>query len=200
MREKPLGKTSLKKSAAVAVPAVLAVGAMASMMAQGALASSFAVSGTAFQVSSGRLNSDGLASYVEVDRAVDGDGHPVSLLALDKAELNTICQSAKVNTPVGKVTFKLRAGGAAGNVTADNLVIDAEDLAGDARFGTAQIGRDASQLTEVPGVKGKPGGFGLQADGVSVSGVKSHAWSAVGGNFHLRGLKLDVKLGGKGCY
>ncbi|WP_405763383.1 DUF6230 family protein [Streptomyces sp. NBC_00045] len=38
------------------------------------------------------------------------------------------------------------AGGPAGQVTASNLVIDGEDLDGDATFGTAQIGRDASTL------------------------------------------------------
>ncbi|CAM5580412.1 cholesterol esterase [Streptomyces spiroverticillatus] len=184
----------------VAVPAVLAVGAMAAMMGQGALAASFAVSGTSFQVSSGKLTSSGLSSYVQTDRSVDGKGHPVALLGIGDARLSDICQSARVKTPVGTVVFKLTAGGDAGEVTASNLIIDGEDLTGDARFGTAQIGRDASTLDAVQGVKGEPGKFGLQAGNIEVVGVRSHAWSATGGNFRLKGLKLDVSLDGKQCF
>ncbi|MER7394249.1 DUF6230 family protein [Streptomyces sp. NPDC000151] len=199
-RAVPEGRTSWRKSAVVAVPAVLAVGALATVMAQGVLAASFAVSGTNFQVTSGKLTSDGLASYVHTDRSTDGTGHPVALLGIGRAHLSDICQSAQVSTPVGPVVFKLTAGGKAGPVTADSLVIDGEDLVGDARFGTAQIGRDASTLDEVPGVRGPKGKFGLQAGDIEVAGVKSHAWSATGGNFRLKGLKLGVSLGGEKCF
>ncbi|WP_243274301.1 DUF6230 family protein [Streptomyces albus] len=179
---------------------MVAVAALGAAMAQGALAASFAVSGTSFQVSSGKLSSSGLASHVDVDRTVDGKGHPVALLGLDQAELDSICQSARVPTPLGTAVFTLRAGGDAGKVTASKLVIDAEDLSGDARFGTAEIGRDASRLDAVPGVRGERGRFGLQAGDISVAGVKSHAWSATGGNFRLKGLKLTVGLGGEQCF
>lgn len=194
------GRTNWRKTAVVALPAFLAVGAMAAVMAEGALAASFAVSGTSFQVASGKLTSEGLASYVQVDRSVDGKGHPVALLGIGDATLSDICQAAEVKTPIGTVVFKLTAGGEAGNVTASNLVIDGEDLVGDARFGTAQIGRDASTLDAVPGVKGDRGKFGLQAGDISVSRVKSHAWSATGGNFRLKGMKVDVSIGGKKCF
>lgn len=194
------GRTSWKKTAVVALPAVLAVGVMASVMAEGALAASFAVSGTSFQVSSGKLTSQGLSSYVQTDRDIDGKGHPVALLGIGDATLSDICQAAEVKTPLGNVVFKLTAGGDAGNVTASNLIIDGEDLVGDARFGTAQIGRDASTLDEVPGIKGERGKFGLQAGDITVSGVKSNAWSATGGNFRLKGMRVDVSLGGKKCF
>lgn len=194
------GRTAWKKTAVVMIPAVLAVGAMASVMAQGALAASFAVSGRSFQVASGKLTSQGLASYVQTDRSVDGKGHPVALLGIGDATLSDICQAAEVDTPLGKVVFKLTAGGEAGQVTASNLVIDGEDLVGDARFGTAQIGRDASTLDSVAGVKGEPGKFGLQAEDIEVVGVRSHAWSATGGNFRLKGMKVDVSIGGKKCF
>ncbi|MFE2877926.1 DUF6230 family protein [Streptomyces roseus] len=194
------GRVRWRRSAAVAVPAVLAVGAMAAVMAQGALAASFAVSGTAFQVSSSKLSSKGLASYVQTDRSVDGKGHPVALLGIGEATLTDICQAAEVQTPLGTVVFKLTAGGAAGEVTASNLVIDGEDLDGDATFGTAQIGRDASTLDRVDGVRGEPGKFGLQAGDIEVVGVRSHAWSATGGNFRLKGMRVSVGLDGKKCF
>ncbi|MEU8551015.1 DUF6230 family protein [Streptomyces roseoverticillatus] len=196
----PGGKTSWKKAAVVAVPALAAVAAMAVGMAEGVLASSFAVSGSAFQVSSGELSSKGLASYVHVDRSADGTGHPVVLLGIGDAALSDICQSAQVDTPLGTVVFKLTAGGRAGQVRASNLVIDSEDLVGDAAFGRVQLGRDASTLDAVPGVQGEAGQFGLQASEVSVSGVRSHARSATGGDFKLKGLSLDVNLSGKACF
>ncbi|MER5732426.1 DUF6230 family protein [Streptomyces sp. NPDC002138] len=194
------GRVDWKRTALAALPAFVAVGAMAMVMAQGALAASFAVSGTSFQVSSSNLSSKGLSSYVQTDRSVDGKGHPVALLGIGEATLSDICQSAVVDTPLGKVVFKLTAGGSAGNVTATNLIIDGEDLSGDARFGTAQIGRDASTLDQVAGVKGEAGKFGLQAGDIEVAGVRSHAWSATGGDFRLKGLKLDVALDGKQCF
>ncbi|MFJ3882654.1 DUF6230 family protein [Streptomyces sp. NPDC090077] len=194
------GRVDWRKSALVALPAAALVGVLGVVTAQGALAASFAVSGTSFQVSSSKLSSKGLASYVHTDRSVDGTGHPVALLGIGEAVLSDICQSAEVNTPVGKVVFKLTAGGPAGEVTASNLVIDGEDLQGDATFGTAQIGRDASTLDQVEGVRGEPGKFGLQAGNIEVAGVRSHAWSATGGNFRLKGMKLDVSLDGRTCF
>ncbi|MCF3106602.1 cholesterol esterase [Streptomyces roseoverticillatus] len=196
----PEGRTSWKKAAVVAVPALAAVAAMAVGMAEGVLASSFAVSGSAFQVSSGELSSKGLASYVHVDRSADGTGRPVALLGIGDATLSDICQSAQVGTPLGTVVFKLTAGGSAGKVRASNLVIDSEDLLGDASFGRVELGRDASTLDAVHGVQGEAGQFGLQASEVSVSGVRSHARSATGGDFKLKGLALDVKLNGKACF
>ncbi|MCH6162008.1 DUF6230 family protein [Streptomyces marispadix] len=199
-RGRPPGRTSWRKSAAVAVPGVLAVGAMAVMMAQGAMAATFAVSGTDFKVSSGELRSRGLASYIDVDRSVDGKRHPVSLLAMNDVTLSTICQSTRVKTPLGPVVFRLQAGGDAGPVTASRLVIDGDELTGDSRFGSAQIGRDASSLDSVPGVHGKAGGFGLQVRDVEVSGVKSRAWTATGGDFKLKGMKINLGLDGRECY
>ncbi|MEU3502823.1 DUF6230 family protein, partial [Streptomyces hundungensis] len=63
-----------------------------------------------------------------------------------------------------------------------------------------EIGRDASTLDAVKGVQGEKGKFGLQAGDIEVAGVRSHAWSATGGNFRLKGMKVDVSLGGKKCF
>ncbi|MDI3417715.1 DUF6230 family protein [Streptomyces sp. B-S-A12] len=169
-------------------------------MSQGAMAASFAVSGNHFKVGSGQLSSSGLASYVDVDKSGDGKQHPVSLLALQDVSLSDICQSTQVKTPIGTMVFRLTAGGEAGPVTADRLVIDADDLTGDARFGSAQIGRDASTLDAVPDTRGEPGQFGLQVEDVNVSGVQSRAWSAMGGNFKLKGMRISVGPGGEECF
>ncbi|MEU7137644.1 DUF6230 family protein [Streptomyces sp. NPDC046261] len=199
-RRPPEGRTAWRKAALVALPAVAAVAAMSVGMAEGVLASSFAVSGKAFQVSSGRLSSKGLASFVDVDRSAGGDQHPGALLAIGDARLSDLCQAARVETPVGTVVFKLKAGGRAGEIAVRNLVLHSQDLSGDAEFGDVEIGRDASTLDRVPGVRGEPGRFGLQAGDVTVTGVRSHAWSATGGDFHLKGLTLDVSLNGRACF
>ncbi|WP_329575485.1 DUF6230 family protein [Streptomyces sp. NBC_01361] len=75
------------------------------------------------------------------------------------------------------VVLKLTAGGDAGKDTASNPAIDGEGLVGDARFGTAEMGRDPSTLDAVNGVQGELGKFGLQARGAEVPEVRSHAWS-----------------------
>ncbi|MDI3405226.1 DUF6230 family protein [Streptomyces cavernicola] len=194
------GRVVWKKAALVGAPGVAALAVLGVLMAQGAMAASFAVSGSNFKVGSGKLSSSGLASYVDVDSSGDGKKHPVSLLALQDVTLTDICQSTQVKTPIGTMVFRLTAGGDAGAVTADRLVIDADDLTGDARFGSAQIGRDASTLDAVPDAQGKPGQFGLQVQDVNVSGVQSRAWSAMGGNFKLKGLRISVGPGGEECF
>ncbi|GAA2722296.1 MULTISPECIES: DUF6230 family protein [Streptomyces] len=195
----PEGRTSWPRAALVALPALLAVAAMAVAMADGVLASSFAVSGTAFQVSAQQLRSKGLAAYVDVAPSTGG-GRPGALLGIGDARLSDICQAARVPTPVGEVVLRLRAGGSAGPVDVHDLVLHGDDLVGDARFGQVQIGRDASTLDQVPAVHGAPGQFGLQAREVSVTGVRSHAWSVTGGDFRLTGLRLDVGLNGPACF
>ncbi|MEV4432912.1 DUF6230 family protein [Streptomyces sp. NPDC049555] len=194
------GRTSWPRAALVALPALLAVAGMAVAMADGVLASSFAVSGTAFQISAQQLRSKGLAAYVDTAPTTGDGGRPGALLGIGDARLSDICQAARVPTPVGEVVFRLRAGGSAGPVTVHDLVLHGDDLVGDARFGQAQIGRDASTLDQVPGVHGAPGQFGLQAREVSVTGVRSHAWSVTGGDFRLTGLRLDVALNGPACF
>ncbi|WP_255948148.1 DUF6230 family protein [Streptomyces odontomachi] len=196
----PEGRTAWKKSAVVAVPAVLAVGVLATLMSQGALAASFAVSGTNFKMSSGHLVSAGLSSYVQVDRSGDGAKHAVSLLALKDVRLSDICQSTRIDTPIGTVVFRLTAGGDAGTVTAGSLTIDGDSLSGDSNFGAAQIGRDAGTLDAVPGVKGPAGTFGMQVKDVDVTKVHSSAWSAMGGDFRLKGMSISLRKDGKECY
>ncbi|MEU5241091.1 DUF6230 family protein [Streptomyces lydicus] len=132
-------------------------------MAQGALAASFAVSGTHFQVSSGKLTSSGLASYVHTDRDADVRGHPVALLGIGRASLADICQSARVRTPVGTVVFKLTAGGrAALSFAATNLggflVGMALGIAGSAMGFGWTPGRDPAPTGGPAPVRGGGGG------------------------------------------
>ncbi len=183
----------------VVVAALVLVAAMAVAMAQGALAASFAVSGTAFQISTRKLTGKGLTVFTAVDRTADGAGRPEARIGLGSTTLEDLCESTRIKTPVGTVTFKLTAGGG-GPVTADDLVMDADDLRGDARFGRVELGRDASTLDAVPHVHGEPGESGLQATDVDVRGIRTHAHSATGGNFRLDGLSLGVRLGDHGCF
>jgi hypothetical protein len=35
---------------------------------------------------------------------------------------------------------------------------------------------------------------------MNVSGVKSRAWTATGGDFKLKGMRIDLGLDGRECY
>ncbi|MGX8904223.1 DUF6230 family protein [Streptomyces netropsis] len=198
--EREEGRTAWRRALPVAMVALTLMACMAVAMAQGVMAASFAVSGTSFQISARKLTGQGLAVFPAVNRAAAGAGRPAARIGLGSATLTDLCESTRIRTPVGTVTFRLTAGGQHGPVTADDLVIDADDLTGDARFGRVEIGRDASTLDAVPAFQGERGEFGLQARGVEVSGIRTHAHSATGGNFRLNGLALGVRLGDEPCF
>ncbi|MGI5336503.1 DUF6230 family protein [Streptomyces sp. CA-181903] len=194
------GRTVWRRAVPVAALALALVGVMAVAMAQGVLAASFAVSGTTSQISARKLTGKGLTVFTAVDRTVDGPGRPQARIGVGNATLTGLCESTRVNTPVGTVTFKLTAGDRDTAVTVDDLVIDVDDLTGDARFGRMELGRDASTLDAVPHSQGAAGQFGLQATDLEVDGIRTHARSATGGNFRLKGLALSIRPGDKGCY
>ena len=50
------------------------------------------------------------------------------------------------------------------------------------------------------GAVGQPGGFGQQADSVTINGLHQVAWSTSAGTFNLNGLDLHVSLTGEQCF
>ena len=75
--------------------------------------------------------------------------------------------------------------------------MDADQLSGDATFSNITIGQDAGTLTEDPGVSGPSGGFGQQADGVTIDNLRQHTWLTTAGTFTLPGFNLSF---GNACY
>jgi hypothetical protein len=192
------GRTRWKRFTVVLVPALVAAVAIVVGMANGAIAASFAVSGSTFKVSADELDGTGFAQYGGI--AVDKAGHqiPVAVSAIKSASLSNLCQSVLVpGTPISLV---IRAG-KTNPATATDLLIDMTQLSGDATFTNISIGQDASTLTKggTNGV-GQAGGFGQQADSVKIVGLKQVAWSTSAGTFALNGLDLHVSLSGEQCF
>jgi hypothetical protein len=193
------GRTRWRRFALVTVPAVALAGLIVFGMANGAIAASFAVSGSTFKVSADTLDGTGFVQYggLAVDKA--GNKHPIAVSGIKSATLINLCQS--VLAP-GGISLIIRAGRDKANpVRATDLLIDMTQLSGDATFTNIDIGADASLLTKGPsGAVGQAGGFGQQADKVTINGLRQVAWSTSAGTFSLNGLDLQVSLSGEQCF
>ncbi|GAA3726747.1 DUF6230 family protein [Salinactinospora qingdaonensis] len=194
------GGVGWKRFSLALLPALGAAGALVAMTAQGSIAASFAVSGQNFKVSADTLEGTGFAQFGEIATGADDSAHPVALSVVDDATLTNLCQSVLMDTPVGEVTLLVNAGDGDTPVTADNLVIDVEQLRGDAVFTEMQIGRDASTLENASGETGQPGGFGQQAETVTITDLEQTAWAVNAGTFNLSGLSLSVEPGQHECF
>ncbi|QBI55713.1 DUF6230 family protein [Streptomonospora litoralis] len=194
------GGTAWKRFALALIPALGAAGILVGLTAQGAVASSFAVSGQSFKVSADQLKGTGFAQFGDVATSGDGTEHPVALSVIDDVELHNLCQSVLMDTAVGKVTLLVKAGQGDQPATAENMVIDLKQLSGDATFTQMQIGRDAATVENASGETGESGAFGQQADTITINGLRQTAWSVNAGTFKLTGLHLSVKPGDHECY
>jgi hypothetical protein len=195
-----LGGTRWRRFAVAFVPAVAVVGAIVFGMANGSIAASFAVSGSTFKVSADKLEGTGFVQYGGTVHDTKGNVHPVAVSGIKSATLTNLCQSVVVpGTPISLV---IRAGGDPNHpASATGLLIDMTQLSGDATFENISIGQDASTLDKGPATAvGAPGGFGQQADKVTINGLHQVAWSTSAGTFTLNGLDLHVSLSGEQCF
>jgi len=213
------GKTRWKRFALVMVPGIAATAAIGVSLANSALAASFSVSGQQFKVSTDKLHGFGFSQFGSVDVEANGTPHPVAVSAFDTATINNLCQSVVTDLSkfgMGKITLQLHAGTDEKKpVTAENLLIDLDQLEADAEFKKINIGQDASTLkgSALDGWKPLPAvgtglptgdkGFAQRADEATLSGVKQTAWATSAGTFTLNGLKLSLHRGdgpGNECY
>jgi hypothetical protein len=180
------GKLKWRKFAIVAVPALAIAGILVGLTAEGAIASSISVSGKEFLVTSTELNGTGFEQFGGSVTGSAGE-QPVIVSAINHATLDNLCQSVTV----GPVTLRLTAGGGGTPVTADNLIVDASGQTGSvATFHNITIGQDAGTLTKDPGTTGSAGGFGQQADSITIDNLVQHTWLTTAGTFTLPGLSL----------
>jgi hypothetical protein len=205
--EQTRGGTRWKRFGVVMVPSVAATAVIGVLLAQGALAASFSVSGQQFKVSADKLHGEGFLQYGAVD--VQGDkGVPVAVSAFKDATITNLCQSVVIpDVPlVGTVSMVLKAGGSGSDpVEAKNLYIDLNQLNADAQFNNINIGVAAGETTKGPGMKGgsekaDPGSFAQEADSADLSDVKQTAWATSAGTFKLSGLSMHVSAGTHECY
>jgi hypothetical protein len=170
-----------------------AAAVLVALTTQGVLAASISVSGSAFEVSSSQLKGTGFEQFGGLVTDSKGNPHPVAISAIKSASLAHLCQSISV----GPVTLRITAGGGSTPATASNLIVDSDNLSGDATFNNIVIGQDAGTLNEVPGVTGPSGGFGQQADSVTIDNLKQNTWLTTAGSFTLPGFDLTF---GSPCY
>jgi len=200
------GRTRWRRFAAVLVPATVAAGAIVFGMANGAIAASFAVSGSPFKISADKLEGTGFVQYAGVASEkgarynngvpdfTDSKNHAVAVSGIASAKLTNLCQS--VHVPGLPFSLVIHAGGGGNPATATDLLIDVTSLKGDASFNNIQIGIDASDLSKGPAnAKGLQGGFAQQADSVTITHLQQVAWSTTAGQFNLTGLDLGISTG-----
>jgi len=210
-----LGGTKWKRFALVMVPTVGIAGAMTVAMANGVLASSFAVSGQEFQVSADQLVGDTFAQSGDVIIDANGKPHAVAVAGIKSASISNMCQSVIVPVPVlGNLTVVLRAG-ATDPVKATDLVLDTNQVDADAVFTGVNIGASARDIADKEKIAGFEkhtgnkdgsttpfalGDFGQVVDHAVLTGVKQTAYSTTAGTMALKGLSISANLNTKGCF
>jgi hypothetical protein len=194
-----LGRTSLKRLGIVMVPTVIAAGALTVLMANGAIAVSFAISGQTAQMTVGQLTGSGFAQYGGVDKAANGTAVPVAVSAFKTATITGgLCQSVSTNLgPLGTYTLTLTATGG----SASDLIIDLQSLkASEADFGSMSIGQDASTInTSAAGASGTAGLFGQAASTATLKNIQQVSNATSAGTFDLQGMGLSISKSSTGC-
>ena len=187
------GRVNWRRFALVMLPSLLAVAALVLLTAQSVLAVSFSISGTPFTVTAKQLKGQGFEQFGVLDHSVlkvlPGHTNQIVLTAnaIRSATLSHLCQSVSL----GAFTLRITAGNGSTPVSASNLVVDADQLSGDASFTHMSIGQDASTLTEVPGITGPAGDFAQQAATVTIDNLRQHAYATTAGVFTLPGFSLS---------
>jgi hypothetical protein len=97
---------------------------------------------------------------------------------------------------IGFTNLVIRAGSGGTPVQASNLVVDSDQLTGDADFTNLAVDQDASTLDEVPGVAGPLGTFGQQADTVVIKHLRQNNWATTASSFTLPGLSISFSDNG----
>ncbi|MDX2703933.1 DUF6230 family protein [Streptomyces sp. PA03-6a] len=204
---RPSGRTSWTRTAVVLIPTLAVSTAVAVGAGAGAVPVSLAISptttalsGQSIQIAADRLTGTGFTQYVTVDHTAEGD-FPQAVSAISSAELHNMCQSVVGTVPgFGQVTLLITAGGGGKPVHADQLIVDTDDLAGDAEFHDIRIGVDASTTDTEGRAKGPAGALGQQAESVTIDHLRQTTRSVSAATFRLNGLHMTVKRGADPCF
>jgi uncharacterized protein DUF6230 len=192
------GRVRWRRFAIILVPAIGLVVLLLVLTAQSVLAVSVSISGRPFTVTAKQLTGAGFEQFGVINHSVINDlpGHSNQIVlaatAIRSAKISHLCQAVNV---LG-VPMVITAGDGSSPVLATNLVVFADRFSGNASFKHLTLGRDASTLKAVGGVRGPSGGFSLAAKTVSISDLRQHAFATTAESFTLPGFRL--RFGG-GC-
>lgn len=195
------GRTRWRVFAMVFCIGILGVGAMFGGLSQGALAASFAVSGTSYKASADLLDAQGVVQYGSVDQSSD-KAHPVLVNGFREARLDNFCQSIVIpGLPgIGDATIRIAAPGK-GGMSANNLVLGVENVTGDLTLNNVEIGRDSGTFDKGPsGLQGEPGGFGIQANSAQIQNLRQVAWSTTASTLRLNQVDISASAGRNECF
>ncbi len=188
-----IGRVRWRRFAITLIPAMALAVMLILLSTQAVLAVSISISGEPFIVTASLLRGYGFEQFPVVDHSIlndlPGNSNQVTLesTAIRSAKITNLCQSVRV----GPFSMVIRAGGNGTPVSATDLVVDADRFSGKrAKFTHLSQGEDASQLTQVPGVRGPAGAFALQAATVTITDLRQHAYATTAGTFTLPGFSL----------
>jgi hypothetical protein len=185
----------------------IATGALVTLTAQGVLAANFSISGMPFTVTATHLHGVGFEQFATLDNMIDNSpnqgntgGQMVLIVsAIDSADLTSLCQSVDL----GGMSLKITAGDAGSPVHGDSLVVDSDDIQGNADFQNINVGQDASTFDKVKdrtkgsgNIKGNPGVFGQQADIVDIYNLRQNNYATTAARFTLPHLHMSFTSGG----
>jgi len=194
LRESAEGGTRWRRFAATMAAAAAAAVGLVALTAQGVIAVEFKISGMPFVVTADRLDGEGFEQFATLDSMIEdspnagdtGGQVVVVVSAIREATLTNLCQEISL----GGINLLISAGNKGTPVRATNLVVDGDEILGNASFENISIGQDASTLDKVPGVVGAPGVFGQQADRVVITDLRQNNYATTAGSFRLPNLHL----------
>lgn len=186
------GRLRWKRFAVVVIPAGIIALVLIALTARGAIGASISVSGKEYTVTANQLTGTGFEQFGATAPKSGGGGVGVAESAIRSAKLSHLCQAVSV----GPMTLLLKAGNGTTPVSANNLIVDASQLSGNATFHNIVIGQDANSLSAVPGTTGAAGSFGEQANSITIDNLHQNTWLTTAGTFTLPGLNLTVTHSG----
>jgi hypothetical protein len=194
------GRTSWKRFALVLLPALAAAGALIAATANGAVGAAIVVSGRPYKLSARTFKISGFAQYGRTLTSGTGARVPVMTVQAKSGLVYDMCQSMLMDSPVGTVTLKLRAGDGGEPAVATDMVADATRITGDTTLTGFQGGLDASTISVVPGLSGTPGQYGQRAGKVVIQDFRQVTWGTATATFELPGLDVGIERGRHECF
>lgn len=192
------GRVRWRRFAIILAPAIALVVLLFVLTAQSVLAVSVSISGKPFTVTARLLKGQGFEQFGVIDHSIVANlpgrtNHIVlAATAMKSATITHLCQVVDV---LG-VPMVITAGTANSPAVASDLVVYADRFSGNASFRHLTLGKDASTLKSVPGIRGPAGAFALSATKVTISNLRQHAFATTAGTFTLPNFRLHF---GGGC-